>query len=117
MTELLDDPLSPGWHIPIGRYGQVELSALNLLDLACTKLVRATGVDIDDCLEVMRTGEVDPGLLARRFREYAQDGLNESDFKINLEFFADRMSDNGMDATAVREVLKQWQPYRPSTSR
>lgn len=117
VTELLDDPLLPGQHVPIGRYGRVELSALNLLDVACTKLVRCTGVDLDDCLEIMRTGQVDPNLLARRFQEYSLYGLNEGDFKTNLEVFANRMSESGIDATAVREVLKEWQPYRPNTSR
>jgi len=117
ITELLDDPLVPGQHIPIGDYGRVALSALNLLDVACTKLVRCTGVDLDDCLEVIRTGRVTPRELAERFREYARYGLNERDFKVNLEVLAERMADNGLDATAVREVLARWQPWQPSTSR
>ena len=108
VTELLDDPLHPGQHIPIGQFGRVLLSALNLMDVACTKLVRCTGVDLDDCLEIMRKGQVDPRRFAGRFREYARYGLNERDFKTNLEVFAERMTDDGMDATGLREVLKGW---------
>jgi hypothetical protein len=60
---------------------------------------------------------VSPQKLAERFREYALYGLNEQDFKRNLEVLAERMADEGMDPTAIREVLGGWQPWQPNTLR
>jgi hypothetical protein len=75
-TDLLYSPLELGKHILIKEWRHVYLGALNLVDLIITKMFRGTGVDMDDCIAVFATGQVDAHELFERYSEAASYDLN-----------------------------------------
>jgi len=70
-TELLEDPLKEGNHVPIKKWTRIELGVLNDYDLIVSKLFRGTQVDFDDCLALAaaRQGGVDLKKLKEHFFE------------------------------------------------
>ncbi len=88
-TELLDSPLKQGGHILIKEFSFIYLGALNYYDLLITKLFRATGLDIEDCLALFRArkSELDIQYLKERFRETASFDVSEQAVNKNLKHF------------------------------
>ncbi len=70
-TELLEDPLKEGNHVPIKKWTRIELGVLNDYDLIVSKLFRGTQVDFDDCLALAAAhqGGVDLKKLKEHFFE------------------------------------------------
>jgi len=65
-----------GKHILIKELRHIYLGALNLIDLIITKMFRGAGVDMDDCIAVFATGQVDAHELFERCSEAASYDLN-----------------------------------------
>ncbi len=88
-TELLDSPLDKGNHILIKEFSHIYLGVLNYYDLIIVKLFRATTVDIEDCLSLMKDKrqEIDLNLLEKRFRETASFDVSEDRVNDNWEHF------------------------------
>ena len=53
-TELLESPLKKGNHVVFKEYAFITLAVLNHYDLVTSKLFRASAVDIDDCLMLLK---------------------------------------------------------------
>ena len=90
-TDLLNSPLQEGKNIPIKEWRHIYLGALNLLDLIITKVFRGTGVDMDDCIAVFQTGQVDPQELLARYVDTARYDLNPDEKIQYFRLFADRL--------------------------
>ena len=88
-TELLESPLSKDKHILIKEFDKVYLGVLNYYDIIITKLFRATSVDIEDCLMLLRSkkSEINIKHLEKRFKETASFDVSEDRVNKNLEHF------------------------------
>jgi len=97
-TELLDSPLDKGNHILIREFSHIYLGVLNYYDLIIVKLFRATTVDIEDCLSLMKDKrqEIDLNLLVKRFRETASFDISEDKVNNNLEYFLKIIKKEGL---------------------
>lgn len=97
-TELLDSPLDKGKHILIREFSHIYLGVLNYYDLIIAKLFRATTVDIEDCLSLMKDKrqEIDLNLLERRFKETASFDVSEDIVNSNWEHFLRMIKKEGL---------------------
>jgi len=97
-TELIESPLEEGNHILIKEYNHIYLGALNYYDLLISKLFRSTGVDIDDCLDLLRTKkeEIDLEVLKARFKETASFDISGEKMNKNLEHFLNAAERKGL---------------------
>lgn len=97
-TELLESPLNEGNNIPIKEFTHIYLGILNYYDLIISKLFRATSVDIDDCLSLVKgkKDEIDLSLLSRRFKEVAAFDVSEEKINKNLEHFLRILKKEGL---------------------
>lgn len=91
--------MKKGNHILIKEFSHIYLGALNYYDLLISKLFRATSVDIEDCLSLIRERgkEIDQDLLARRFQETASFDISESSVNKNLEHFLNVLRKEGLN--------------------
>ncbi len=87
--ELLESPLDEDNHILIKEFERIYLGVLNYYDIIINKLFRATSVDIDDCLMLVRSKkkDIDLSLLERRFKETASFDVSEDKVNDNLRHF------------------------------
>ena len=78
-TELLESPLEPGNHMPVKEFERIYLGVLNYYDIIISKLFRATSVDIEDCLMLVRNKHdgIDIQRLQQRFRDTAAYDISE----------------------------------------
>jgi len=88
-TELLESPLVQGNHILVKEFTKIYLGVLNYYDIIISKLFRATEVDIEDCLLLLRHSkeEIDTKRLRMRFRETASFDVSEVKVNSNFEHF------------------------------
>jgi len=88
-TELLESPLDSGNNIPVKEYTYIYLGVLNYYDIIISKLFRGSGIDMEDCLALMRAKrkEIDIGKLTERFNETASYDISEDKVRKNLEHF------------------------------
>ena len=88
-TELLDSPLDKRNHILIKEFSHIYLGVLNYYDLIIVKLFRATPVDMEDCLSLIKNKrqEIDLNLLEKRFRETASFDVSEDRANDNWDHF------------------------------
>jgi hypothetical protein len=84
--------LDTGKHIVIEEWPHIYLGALNLIDLIITKMFRGTGLDVDDCIAVFETGQVDPQELLERYTATANYDLNPGEKMQNFKVFADQLA-------------------------
>lgn len=98
-TELLDSPLNKENHSLIKEFSHIYLGVLNYYDLIIVKLFRATTVDIEDCLSLMKDKrqEIDLNLLVKRFRETASFDVSEDKVNNNLEYFLKIIKKEGLN--------------------
>ncbi|MHA2220397.1 MAG: hypothetical protein ACXACY_31380 [Candidatus Hodarchaeales archaeon] len=54
-TELLESPLDKNNHTLLKEFSNVYLGVINYYDLIISKLFRATGIDLDDCLSLVKS--------------------------------------------------------------
>ena len=88
-TELLKSPLEKGNHILVKEFERIYLGVLNYYDIIISKLFRATAIDIDDCLVLIRSKKRDINIdqLTKRFKETASYDVSEGKVNKNLEYF------------------------------
>lgn len=84
-TELLESPLEKGNNILLKEFTYIYVGILNYYDIIISKLFRGTGVDFDDCLDLIKFKREDINLemLKERFLEtssyeIAQDRVNKN---------------------------------------
>lgn len=96
-TELLSSPLESGNNMPVKEFSRIYLGALNYYDLMISKLFRGSGVDMEDCLMLMkaRGREIDIGALKERFRETASYDVAEAVVNKNLDHFVKLLKKEG----------------------
>lgn len=97
-TELLDSPLDKRNHILVKEFSYIYLGVLNYYDLIIVKLFRATTVDIEDCLSLMKNKRqgIDLNLLEKRFRETASFDISEDRVNNNWEHFLKMIKKEGL---------------------
>lgn len=105
-TELLDSPLDAGKHIVIKEWPHIYLGALNLIDLITTKMFRGTGLDVDDCITVFETGQVNAEELFERYSEAARYDLNPDKMMQNFVSFVDELALRDLVADEFVERVK-----------
>lgn len=108
-TDLLDSPLETGKHIRIKEWPHIYLGALNLVDLIITKMFRGAGVDVDDCIAVFETGQVDADELLKRYFEAASYDLNPHKMMQNFIVFLDRLASKDLLSGEFVEKVKSLQ--------
>jgi len=88
-TELLETPLDKGNHILTKEFDRIYLGVLNYYDIIITKLFRASSIDIEDCLMLLKNkkSEIDIKYLEKRFKETASFDVSEDKLNKNLEYF------------------------------
>ena len=88
-TELLESPLDKGNNIPVKELTHIYLGVLNFYDIIISKLFRGTGIDMEDCLMLMRAKgkEVNMVKFTERFNETASYDVSEDRVRKNLEHF------------------------------
>ena len=97
-TELLDSPLEKGNNIPVKEFDKIYLGILNYYDIIISKLFRATAVDIDDCLSLVRDKkkDIDFERLDKRFKETASFDVSEDKVNKNFEYFSKILKKEGL---------------------
>lgn len=90
-TNLLEPPLQEGNNIYISEFTNIYLGVLNYSDIIITKLFRSSGVDIEDCLKLMKhkKNEINIIQLKERYIETARYDVSEDKVITNLETFID----------------------------
>ena len=97
-TELIEDPLEEGNHIPIKSFSRIILGVLNDYDLIISKLFRGYPVDGEDCLALMRAkrDEIDIEKLTARYRETASYDISDDRLLKHFDSFLDRLRKEGV---------------------
>jgi hypothetical protein len=97
-TELLESPLDRDNHVLLKEFSNVYLGVLNYYDLIISKLFRATEIDIDDCLSLIKSKrkEIDLKRLKERFRATASYDVSENKVNKKLEYFFGILRKNGI---------------------
>ena len=97
-TELLESPLDEGNNILVKEFNAIYLGVLNYYDILISKLFRATQVDIDDCLRLVKSKRKDIDLkhFERRFRETASYDISEDKVNKNFDYFIKILEKEGV---------------------
>ncbi|OGX17065.1 MAG: hypothetical protein A3K83_00795 [Omnitrophica WOR_2 bacterium RBG_13_44_8b] len=85
-TELLESPLDKGNNILFKEFNRVYLGILNYYDIIISKLFRATAIDTEDCLILIKSKKkaIDIKHLEARFKETASFDVSQD--KVNKNF-------------------------------
>lgn len=88
-TELIEPVLDKGNHMLVKEYSYIYLGVLNFYDIIISKLFRATSVDMEDCLMLIKAKkrEIDMVDLVNRFRVTASHDVSEDKVNKNLDYF------------------------------
>ena len=105
-TDLLNSPLEQGKHIPIKRWSNIYLAALNLTDLIITKMFRGTSLDRDDCIAAFATGEVNAEKLLERYSETARYDLNPEKMMKNFVYLAEGLREQELISDEFLEKVR-----------
>ncbi|MBU4346274.1 MAG: hypothetical protein KKH29_02985 [Candidatus Omnitrophica bacterium] len=97
-TELLESPLKKGNHVLIKEFSRIYLGALNYYDLIISKLFRATEIDLDDCLSLIKEKgrEINIPRLKERFQKTASYDVSEHYANKNLGHFLKILKKEGL---------------------
>jgi len=97
-TELLESPLEKGNHILVKEFDRIYLGVLNYYDIIISKLFRATAIDIDDCLVLVRDKkkDIDFKQLGKRFKETASFDVSKDKVNKNFEHFLKILKKEGL---------------------
>ena len=97
-TELLESPLDEGNHILVKEFERIFLGVLNYYDIIISKLSRATAMDMEDCLLLIKNKKKDINLkrLKERFKETASFDVSEVGMNKNLEQFLKILKKEGL---------------------
>jgi hypothetical protein len=97
-TELLESPLEEGNNFLLREFSRIYLGILNYYDIIISKLFRATAVDIDDCLLLIKnkTKEIDLKHLEARFKQTASFDVSEDKANKNFTHFLNILQKTGL---------------------
>lgn len=97
-TELLESPLNRGNHFLIKEFSRIYFGVLNYDDIIISKLFRASEVDIEDCLLLIRSKkeEINIKCLEERFKETASFDVSEGRVNKNFEHFLKTLNKEGL---------------------
>jgi hypothetical protein len=97
-TELLASPLEEGRHTILKEYTRLYIGILNEYDLICSKLMRGTKVDFDDCLALTeaRISFISIDLLTERFYEMISYDVGEERLRPNITHFIELLREKGV---------------------
>jgi len=97
-TELLNSPLEDGRNVVLKEYSHLYIGILNDYDLICSKLMRGTRVDFEDCLMLFREHrrKIDIAELTEHFNELLLYEVAEARLKPNMSYFIDQLRENGL---------------------
>ncbi len=97
-TELLNSPLEDGRNAVLKEYSHLYIGILNDYDLICSKLMRGTRVDFEDCLMLFREHrrKIDIAELTEHFNELLLYEVAEARLKPNMSYFIDQLRENGL---------------------
>jgi len=97
-TELLESPLEKGNNILIEELSNIYLGVLNYYDILISKLFRASEVDIDDCVALIRNRreEIDISKLTERFKATSAYDVSEDKVNKNLDHFLKVLKKEGL---------------------
>ena len=97
-TELLESPLEKGNNILLKEFSHIYLGILNKYDIIISKLFRAAAVDIEDCLDLIKSkgSEIDLKRLQERFHQTASFDVSEERVNKNLEHFLRILKKEGL---------------------
>jgi hypothetical protein len=97
-TELLASPLEEGRHTLLKEYTQLYIGILNEHDLICSKLMRGTKVDYEDCLALAeaRGSDLSFDLLTERFYEMIIYDVGEERLRPNITHFIELLREKGI---------------------
>jgi hypothetical protein len=97
-TELLESPLKAGNHVVVKEFNFITLGVLNFCDLVISKLFRGSGVDIDDCLMLLRAKnqEIRMDFLKKRYEETAAYDISETKVLKNLDHLLSLLKKEGL---------------------
>lgn len=97
-TELLESPMEKGNHILVKEFERIHLGILNYYDIIISKLFRATALDIDDCLVLVKSKkkDIDFEYLKKRFKETASFDVSEEKVNKNFEHFSQILKQEGL---------------------
>lgn len=96
-TELLESPLLEGNHIPYEIIGKIHIGILNYYDLICSKLMRGTSVDFEDCQVLMKAkqGEIEIEKLKKRYKDTISYDIAEERIKNHMESLLHKAEQDG----------------------
>ena len=88
-TDLLASPLEKGNHMLFKEYSHLYIGILNPYDLIASKLFRGTGVDLEDCLMLIKSRKesIDLTRVEQHIKELASYDISEKRIVQNLEKF------------------------------
>jgi hypothetical protein len=97
-TGLLTSPLEEGRHSLLKEYSHLYIGILNEYDLICSKLMRGTRVDFEDCLDLAqaRIAKIDLDLLVEHYNELIQYDIAEERLRPNISHFLDLLRERGL---------------------
>ncbi len=97
-TELLDSPLEDDRNSALKEYSHLYIGILNDYDLICSKLMRGTRVDFEDCLMLFdaHKEKIDIAQLTEHFNELLLYEVAEVRLKPNMDYFLDQLRENGL---------------------
>lgn len=97
-TGLLSSPLEEGRHSLLKEYSRLYIGILNEYDLICSKLMRGTRVDFEDCLHLAeaRISSIDVDFLVEHFNEMIKYDIAEERLKPHIAHFVDLLRERGL---------------------
>lgn len=107
-TDLLDPIQEKGKHRVIDKFGKLTLATLNPDDLIISKMFRGDAVDVEDCITLLKSEDLDLQQLAERYKETASYYTHPTDPKKHLKYLIDEMKLEKLDSTDLEEMYKKW---------
>jgi hypothetical protein len=97
-TELLNSPLEGDRNSVLKEYSHLYIGILNDYDLICSKLMRGTRVDFEDCLMLFSAhrGKINIAELTEHFNELLLYEVAEARLKPNMDYFINQLRENGL---------------------
>lgn len=97
-TELLESPLNKDNHILVKEFSRIYLGVLNYYDIIISKLFRATELDLEDCLSLIKSKkkDIDFKYLEKRFKDTASFDVSEDKVIKNFEHFLKILKKEGL---------------------
>ena len=97
-TGLLSSPLEEGRHYLLKEYSHLYIGILNEYDLICSKLMRGTRVDFEDCLDLAKakSAVLDLDHLAEHYEEMIKYDIAEERLRPHMAHFLDLLRERGL---------------------